>query len=330
MFSDDIYPLYDVEYYEDNARRYVFKYCDAIYAISNKSKYADWYIWLIQKCICRGFSKKVVSMDLGGEYMENHHIVPISVNKEFEKSKYNKVPMTAREHYVAHLLLTKMFDKKTQPKFYYKALNAIQKFWQTNSKQERKLTSHQFSTLRKLASELIKNGPTKDTFKTNALGKKCYTDGARNIFIDPDNGIPEGFFPGSAQKGYIGYTNGAVNISISQHDPIPDGFWRGSCRKGEPSKLKGRIRPKYDTDVERNRKIRESNLNKIWATDGVNDIRLDKNSLIPDGWYRGRTIQNSFSVIRVCCMLCKTVIDTGNFTRHYDSKPCKAKGVIDE
>lgn len=42
------------------------------------------------------------------EYGENHHIIPRSEGGSDDAS--NKVKLTAREHYIAHLLLAKIYD----------------------------------------------------------------------------------------------------------------------------------------------------------------------------------------------------------------------------
>lgn len=44
-----------------------------------------------------------------GEYFETHHKVPLSLGGNDEKS--NLVNLTAREHYIAHLLLVKITEQ---------------------------------------------------------------------------------------------------------------------------------------------------------------------------------------------------------------------------
>ena len=63
----------------------------------NESKYTRWYYDLILSAMKR--------VDIDG-YFERHHIVPRSLGGD--NSKENIVRLTAREHYVCHLLLTKM------------------------------------------------------------------------------------------------------------------------------------------------------------------------------------------------------------------------------
>jgi hypothetical protein len=51
------------------------------------------------------------------EYTENHHIVPKSLGGD--NSSVNLVKLTAREHYLCHLLLTKMVSGEAKYKMYF-------------------------------------------------------------------------------------------------------------------------------------------------------------------------------------------------------------------
>ena len=55
---------------------------------------------------------------LANEYYEKHHIIPKSLGGTNEKE--NLVSLTAREHFICHLLLLKI----TEGKNYYKMVNA--------------------------------------------------------------------------------------------------------------------------------------------------------------------------------------------------------------
>ena len=87
------------------------KYIQILENVSIKNKYTKWYISLIKKrletpAIC--------------DYIERHHIYPSSFDKKYSKDKNNLVTLTAREHYICHLLLTKMFsDKKLRKKMLF-------------------------------------------------------------------------------------------------------------------------------------------------------------------------------------------------------------------
>lgn len=62
------------------------------------SKYADWYDDIIQRAASR-------RLDI---YFEHHHVLPRSLGGGDEPS--NLVDLTYREHFLAHWLLTKIYD----------------------------------------------------------------------------------------------------------------------------------------------------------------------------------------------------------------------------
>lgn len=65
----------------------------------NDTKYSRWYLKLIEKAK----NRKMLS-----GYVERHHIMPKSLGGS--NGNNNIVCLTAREHYVAHLLLMRCFD----------------------------------------------------------------------------------------------------------------------------------------------------------------------------------------------------------------------------
>ena len=72
-----------------------------------ENKYSRWYFQIINN----RFNNTPVG------YYESHHVVPKSLSGE--DSKANLVKLTAREHYICHLLLTKMVEKDS---IYYKKM----------------------------------------------------------------------------------------------------------------------------------------------------------------------------------------------------------------
>lgn len=75
--------------------------------LKNRNKYHRWYDSLISRAKDR---------QLAG-YFERHHITPKSLGGLDECD--NLVDLTAREHFIAHLLLTKMFDGLDKRKMSY-------------------------------------------------------------------------------------------------------------------------------------------------------------------------------------------------------------------
>jgi hypothetical protein len=66
-----------------------------------ENKYTKWYFQLIENATNR---------NIADCYMEKHHIIPKSLGGNDEG---NIVTLTAKEHFVAHHLLTKMIEDKT-------------------------------------------------------------------------------------------------------------------------------------------------------------------------------------------------------------------------
>ena len=64
------------------------------------SKYTNWHNTIIHRAINRKLKSD--------QSYEEHHIFPVSFNEDWKNEKENLVRLTIREHYVIHLLLTKM------------------------------------------------------------------------------------------------------------------------------------------------------------------------------------------------------------------------------
>ncbi len=137
------------------------KYTTLLLEISIKNKYTNWYCSIIDNAIERKLSNKSkANLVLG--YTELHHIIPESffilrsrkgpkgIIDGNSNDKNNKVYLTAKEHFLCHWLLTKMFDNTF---FKIKAENAFIGFAFDNSG-NRKLNSTQYSNIRKYKSKL--------------------------------------------------------------------------------------------------------------------------------------------------------------------------------
>lgn len=100
--------------------------------ITIQNKYTKWYCNIISAAMervvdCKYFSnKKKFATDKVG-YIEAHHIIPSSINKELSKDKRNLAFLTAKEHFICHLLLPKMLSSE-----YYKRKMKIALVWMSN------------------------------------------------------------------------------------------------------------------------------------------------------------------------------------------------------
>ena len=107
----------------------------------NDSKYTVLYYKIIDRALIRANRRIDANKILG--YSERHHIIPKCLGG-FNK-KDNLVYLSAREHFICHLLLIKIVDKD----FISKMKFALGKFIQSSKLQDRKFTSRQYEIIRK-------------------------------------------------------------------------------------------------------------------------------------------------------------------------------------
>ena len=107
-----------------------------------QNKYTKCYYNIIYKARLRNLPNNV--------YTEKHHIIPRSLGGN--NSKLNLVKLTAKEHFICHLLLTKMLNGKLK----YKMIFALNRMLHSPTKISRYTPSSRFYVLiRKYRSEAI-------------------------------------------------------------------------------------------------------------------------------------------------------------------------------
>jgi len=102
-----------------------------------ENKYTAWYYNIINYAKLRTLSPDV--------YTEKHHIIPRSMGGD--NNADNLVKLTAREHFVCHLLLVKMVPSS----FIHKMQSAVTRFKQATSYQRRFFTSWEYKKIREYA-----------------------------------------------------------------------------------------------------------------------------------------------------------------------------------
>tara|TARA_B100000508_G_C11422366_1_gene259025 strand:- start:182 stop:952 length:771 start_codon:yes stop_codon:yes gene_type:complete len=108
-----------------------------------KNKYYRIYFKIIQKA-------KNEQRKKGKTYYEGHHVYPKSI---YPKRKDDIVLLTAKEHFVCHLLLTKMFDEKEKTIAMNWALHRMS--FSKNSKTKRYISSGEYELARKIFAKNI-------------------------------------------------------------------------------------------------------------------------------------------------------------------------------
>jgi hypothetical protein len=109
------------------------------------NKYTKWYFSIITTAQNRKLSL--------GTYSEIHHIIPKSLGGD--NTTDNLVKLTAREHYICHLLLVKMTAGKEQYRM-AQAMSAFMTWNNTNHKRTVHITSRIYDYLKKVKSEQLK------------------------------------------------------------------------------------------------------------------------------------------------------------------------------
>ena len=100
------------------------------------NKYTTWYTAITDRARTR---------KLEG-YTERHHVIPKSLNGTDDKT--NLVDLTAREHFICHWLLTKMYTGEAKSKMIY-ALNGMKRNGKFTQRYETLVTSRVYENLKK-------------------------------------------------------------------------------------------------------------------------------------------------------------------------------------
>ena len=181
------------------------------------NKYLKWYSSIIENAIVR---------ELNG-YKEKHHIIPKSLGGSDEKD--NLVYLTAREHYIVHVLLTKITTSEAKAKMIF-AFTAMDRMG-TSGRYRSKL----YENLRKEAGILIglANKNNKQAHKKISETRKL---------LNCAGGDKNPMFGRSApkEKNLKWYTDGMKDIYVTEGTQ-PLGFLRGrSLVKGNKNPLKNK------------------------------------------------------------------------------------------
>ena len=127
--------------------------------IFNKSKYTKWYYDIIN-------ARKSNKSKIDGE---KHHIIPRSLDGTDAAS--NIVKLSYREHYLCHLLLTKMCKIPDHTK------RMCWAFHRLTFADRTKFTSYQYEICRKIhIKNLIENHPSKNIDWVKAVSKRVHAD----------------------------------------------------------------------------------------------------------------------------------------------------------
>lgn len=134
------------------------------------NKYTKWYFNIINSAKNKKFFSE--------SYYENHHIIPKSLGGD--NSKQNLVKLTAREHFICHLLLVKMLSDKSHIRSMSYALLTMTR--SNGGGRRNSITSRQFENAKRLILPYISGENNWMCGKTGIYcgnknpmyGKPCY------------------------------------------------------------------------------------------------------------------------------------------------------------
>lgn len=148
------------------------------------------------------------------KYKEIHHIIPRCIDDSLYENYDNKIELTPREHYIAHIILSHCYLVGTNE--YNRlifALFAMSKLrMRYHTRQDIVITARQYEKLRIRYSEARRsymqvhvNDGRYEKLKgkgqpAHNKGKISITNGMQNHYIDKNDVIPEGWYRGNTQK----------------------------------------------------------------------------------------------------------------------------------
>ena len=115
--------------------------------------------------------------DFKDEYFEFHHILPKSLFPKFEKIKKNLVPLTAKEHFICHKLLFKIYPGQAM------AFALLKLCRKRNDMHPIKLSARSYEQLRKMLADTLSNAqkgkelPKETRIKISNALKEGYKSG---------------------------------------------------------------------------------------------------------------------------------------------------------
>jgi hypothetical protein len=209
---------------------------------------------------------------LAAGYSENHHILPKSLGGT--AAKENMVRLTAKEHFVCHRLLVKIYQ--SDPVTFHKMVHAFMMMLRVVSdNQQRFISSASYAQLKLAFVEARKIGSSGE--KNSNYGNQwiCNTETGEVLRLKTTTPIPQGWVKGMR-----------LNTKCEVCGSDTGSHQRKLCdlhrreRKVEMGKvLIKRIMNSATTSYK----------NKIFITNGTTDKTWPCDQSIPDDWRRGRT-----------------------------------------
>lgn len=216
-----------------------------------KNKYQTWYYNIIDRARNRVLTS----------YTELHHIIPHSLGGSDEST--NLVALTAREHFICHILLTKFTTGQDRNKMLHAAILMKGE----NNLQQRYFNARLYETVRIAYAE--KRSIEQQGIGNSFFGKHHSAETKAKMSASKKENYSNGNHPHIGMKRS---EEAKANISKS--------------KKGKPSSKKGL--PGVEWSEATRVKMTVARLGKMfWWTNDINNVRA---ASCPDGYKKGRTM----------------------------------------
>jgi hypothetical protein len=183
-------------------------------------------------------------------YTEKHHIIPCCLGGNDSPS--NLVNLTAREHFIAHQLLVKIYSNNR--KLFHAAI------MMTVDRYGHRINNRRYEWLKQRYS----NYDRSDLIQKSLMTKK--KNGTNKLSDETKRKISE---TKKSQPSELKQKGGRKNKGRKQSIEI-----RRKLSDAHKGLVDGEKNPQYG---------------KCWITDGTNNKMIKKEDLIPKGWIKGRT-----------------------------------------
>lgn len=183
-----------------------------------KNRYLTWYYDIINRALAENRQKN-------NNYYEAHHILPRALFAEFQHEKWNLVLLTAREHFLCHLLLRKFtvdtdFLKMNRAADFMSKIGNVKvpsRIYQSIKEN----LKHTTNTKQKISVALSNKPKSNETKQKMSIAKKGKKSNGRN-------------FP----KGNIPWNSGLTGKQIAWNKGLSGNFLGQKHNEGTKEKMK--------------------------------------------------------------------------------------------
>lgn len=253
------------------------------------TKYEKWYNTIIE-------TRKATPYD--GDYSESHHIIPRCVGGTDDKD--NLVVLSAREHFICHLLLSKIYDD-------YRLKFALLMMTRVNERHQReiKINSKIYDYIKRQNSlACVIRNKSREYQRGYVTAQEIATGNIKRFPSEKD--IPDGWIRGSGSsgktinKGKVYWHKEGKVISLDSGVEPPEGYVKGNINNKHIGKMfSGK---KYYHNPATGEEARRNECPNgwidgrllVWITDGTVNKQQNRYDELPNGYRFGRTSKSGY------------------------------------